>query len=59
MVIAAYHVDDRHVYGETRYRAFGLIDGRPHCLVFVDHGEEVRAISLRRSHAKEYRRHVP
>jgi len=58
MVIEAFLVDDRADYGEVRYRAFGLIDGVPHCLVFVDRAGEVRAISLRRSHLKEYRRHV-
>jgi uncharacterized DUF497 family protein len=51
-------VDDRFSYGEIRYRAFGTIDGVPHCLVFTVHGEDIRAISLRRAHLREYRRHV-
>lgn len=29
-------VDDRKDYGETRYRALGLIAGRLHALVFVE-----------------------
>lgn len=49
--------DDRFDYGETRYRAFGFIDGVAHCLVFTLRGEDVRVISLRRAHAKELLRH--
>lgn len=51
-------VDDRHRFGEARYRLYGLIDGEPHCLAAIDRGDRVRAISLRRAHIKEYRRHV-
>jgi uncharacterized DUF497 family protein len=56
--IQAVIADDRHDYGEVRYRAFGLIDGVAHCLVFTDRGGVLRAISLRRAHQKEMRRHV-
>ncbi|MEI9964845.1 MAG: BrnT family toxin [Caulobacteraceae bacterium] len=52
-------LDVRTDYGEDRYRAFGLLDGEPHCLVFTYRRGEIRAISLRRAHRKEYRRHVP
>lgn len=52
-------VDDRHDYGEPRYRSFGLLDGVPHCLVFTIRDGEIRPISLRRAHEKEYRRYVP
>ncbi|ODT62389.1 MAG: hypothetical protein ABS77_07015 [Phenylobacterium sp. SCN 69-14] len=41
-----------------RYRAYGLIDGVPHCLAYAIREGQVRAISLRRAHLKEYRRHV-
>lgn len=51
--------DDRYNYGETRYRAYGLIDDRPHCLVFVVRDGKIRPISLRRAHAKEVRRYAP
>jgi uncharacterized protein len=51
-------VDDRYDYGEIRYRAYGFIDGAAYCLVFTDRNGQVRPISLRRSHAKEMRRHV-
>jgi uncharacterized DUF497 family protein len=26
--------DNRFDYGEPRFRAYGLLDGQPHCLVF-------------------------
>lgn len=50
--------DDRRDYGEPRIRAFGMIDGEAHCLVFTARDGHVRAISLRRAHTKEYRRYV-
>ena len=46
-------------YGDPRYRAFGLIDGRAYCLVFTTRNERYRPISLRRAHAKEMKRYVP
>lgn len=57
--ILAFLVDGRSEYGEVRYRAWGLIDGRAHCLAFTDRDGRIRAISLRRAHQKEMRRHVP
>jgi uncharacterized DUF497 family protein len=51
--------DDRFDYGEPRFIGFGLIDGRPYCLAVTVRFAEVRAISLRRAHAKEFKRHVP
>ena len=56
--IEAVIADDRRDYGEPRIRAFGLIDGEAHCLVFTIREDHVRAISLRRAHLKEYQRHV-
>jgi len=29
---ATFELDERYDYGEERYRAFGLIQGRPYCL---------------------------
>lgn len=46
-------------YGEARFRAFGRIEGRWHCLVFTLRGDAVRAISLRHAHAKEIKRYAP
>jgi uncharacterized DUF497 family protein len=51
--------DDRFNYGESRFRAYGLLDGQPHCLVFTIRGDAYRPISLRRAHAKELKRNVP
>lgn len=50
--------DDPFDYGEPRYRAYGLLDGQPHCLVFTTRNDAYRPISLRRAHAKELKRHV-
>ena len=50
--------DDRFDYGETRYRAWGHIEGVAYCLVFTFRDGAMRPISLRRAHAKEMRRHV-
>ncbi len=57
--ILAFIEDDRSEYGETRFRAWGLIEGRYHCLVFTHRNGRVRAISLRRAHKKEIDRYVP
>ena len=56
--ILAVIADERQDYGEARTRAFGMIDGEAHCLVFTVRDGSVRAISLRRAHLKEYRRYV-
>lgn len=50
--------DARKAYGERRFRAFGLIDGKPYCLVFTRRGDDLRAISLRRASQKEFRRYA-
>lgn len=56
--ILTFSADDRFDYGEVRYRAFGFIDGAGYCLAFMEREGKLRAISLRRAHAKEMRRHV-
>lgn len=53
MAHAVVTLDDRFDYGETRFRAFGRVDGVPHCLVFTWRGGSVRVISYRRAHEKE------
>jgi uncharacterized protein len=42
-------VDDREDYGEVGVRAIGFLDGRLYSLVFVQEGEDIRAISLRKA----------
>ena len=48
--------DDR--FAEPRLRLYGMLDGQPHCAAITIRGDIFRLISLRRAHAKEYRRHV-
>ena len=50
-------LDDRLDYGEPRYVALGMIEGRLHSLVFTMRGETMRAISLRKANAKERKRY--
>ena len=50
-------IDDRFDYGETRFRAFGRIGGKGHCLVFTTRDNVMRLISFRRAHEKEMRRY--
>lgn len=57
--ILAFIEDARNDYGETRYRAWGLISGEAFCLAFTHRNGRVRAISLRRAHKKELDRYVP
>jgi len=59
MDIHALLEDERKDYGETRYRAWGLIDGEFYCLAFTDRDGVLRAISLRRARDKEVKRYVP
>lgn len=56
--ILAFIEDDRNDYGEARYRAWGLIDGKAYCLALTDRAGSLRAISRRRAHEKEMDRHV-
>jgi len=50
-------LDDRKDYGEPRFRGFGFIDGKAHCLAFTIRGNDIRAISLRRARSKEIKRY--
>ena len=45
-------------FEEPRYKAFGLLDGEAYCLAYTIRDGGIRAISLRRAHLKEFRRHV-
>ncbi|XSG85253.1 MAG: BrnT family toxin [Methylohalobius sp. ZOD2] len=46
-------VDNRHDYGEVRYRALGLLDGRVHALVFTEKADGIRIISFRKANKRE------
>ncbi|WP_306025710.1 BrnT family toxin [Oceaniradius stylonematis] len=56
--ILAFIEDTRFDYGETRYRAWGLLDGVYHALAFTMRGDRARVIMLRRAHEKEIGRYV-
>lgn len=45
-------------FEERRLRAYGMLDGQTYCLAYTIRDGEVRAISLRRAHWKEFSRHV-
>jgi uncharacterized DUF497 family protein len=49
--------DCRYAYGEDRFQALGLIDGRLHMLVYTMRGEVMRVISLRRANPREIKRY--
>ena len=50
--------DQRRDYGEDRFRAFGLMDGRMHALVFtLRGGDTIRAISFRKANRREENRY--
>ncbi len=42
--------------GERRWRAYGILDGKTHCLAFAQRNGRMRAISLRRATPKEMKR---
>jgi uncharacterized protein len=45
--------DSRRDYGERRFQALGLIDGRLHALVFTPRAGRVHVISLRKANRRE------
>ena len=49
--------DHRYAYGEERFQARGLIDGRLHLLAFTMRGDVLRAISLRKANTREVKRY--
>lgn len=49
--------DERKDYGEVRYVALGLLDGRLHVLCFTETQEGIRVNSLRKANAREVARY--
>lgn len=45
-------------FSEERLRLYGTIDGKPYCAAITFRNGVIRAINLRRAHAKEYLRHA-
>lgn len=56
MSTAEIRPDLRRDYGEPRFRAIGLLDGRLHVLIFTPRAGGVRVISFRRANARECRK---
>jgi uncharacterized DUF497 family protein len=54
---ATFRVDTRKNYGEMRIRAFGLLEERIHCLVFVEIADGIRVISFRKANKREVKRY--
>jgi uncharacterized DUF497 family protein len=48
--------DARHAYGETRFNAFGLVNGRLYVCTVTMRGEVYRVISMRKASRQEQRR---
>ncbi len=49
--------DTRKDYGERRFQALGLIDGRLHVLVFTPRTGKTHVISLRKANKREVKRY--
>ena len=47
--------DDRQDWGERRFKAFGMLDGRLHIAVFTPRNDTLRIISFRRASRQEER----
>jgi len=54
---AVFFEDSRRDYGETRWRALGLLQGRVHALAFVWIGSRIRVISFRKANKREVKRY--
>ena len=50
--------DVRHDYQEPRMIGLGYIKDRLFCVVFVDHADERRIISLRKANQREVKRYA-
>lgn len=55
---AVIEADARQDYGEPRFIARGLIDGRLYVLVYTRRGATTRVISLRKANAREVKRYA-
>ena len=50
---AQFAIDNRHNYGETRYRVLGFLAHRLHALVFVEIVGGIRVISFKKANKRE------
>jgi uncharacterized DUF497 family protein len=51
--------DDRRDYGETRFNAFGLVNGRLFVCTYTMRGQTYRLISVRKAGRQEQRTWLP
>ena len=51
-------VDERKVYGETRYVALGMLADRLHVLCFTEAEDGIRVISFRKANSLEVARYA-
>lgn len=49
--------DTRRDYGERRFQALGVVDGRLHVLVFTPRAGKTHVISLRKANQREVKRY--
>ena len=49
--------DIRTDYGESRYWAYGLLNGRLHLVAFTRRGTKIRIISFRKANRREMERY--
>ena len=49
--------DERSDYGEVRFQAYGVLDGRLYVLAFTMRGVTLRAISFRKANKRGERRY--
>lgn len=55
---ARIEVDTRRSYGETRFRATGLIGARVYVMIYCLRSTAVRIISFRKANVREVRRYA-
>lgn len=55
---AAFAIDERRVYGETRTVAIGMLGDRLHVLCFTETDEGIRVISFRKANSREVKRYA-
>jgi uncharacterized DUF497 family protein len=49
--------DQRWDYGEERFRALGIVEGRVYVVVFTRRNKAIRIISARRANSREVKRY--
>lgn len=58
MTVPEIFIDERFNHGAPRNRAFGIIEGQAHCMVFADGSNTMLIINLSHAHAKQIVLHI-